>query len=545
MLAQRGWHVTLVESRPDPRLSASSVPGSDASSSRQRSINLALSPRGIQALDSVSRQLAQLVTSKGISMRGRMIHRNTRTDKGKQAADLAVNGGNDGDSPPSSSVASSMVAKIAQDYGFVDEGEVIRSISRHELGIHLLDHLDGLPKQGRGSVETLFDTKLVEMDMRIGDGVNVTLGNRDIGQQQRHFDLVIGADGAYSRVRREMMRGGGTRFNYKQYWAPHAYLELSIPAGPGSTFQLEPNYLHIWPRGELMLIALPNQDKSFTVTLFAHQSTFDTLDAKLKRNGTKANAVVELFRTEFPDALELIGEHNLLADWRHNPKDGLITVECSPYHFSNKALLIGDAAHAMVPFYGQGMNCGFEDVRFLSSLLDTYSASPLPLVPSPLPYSSDSPSLPPASSTASTSIEDRLGLALATYTTLRAPSISAIQSLAHSNYAEMASSVVDPLYLLRLSLDSLITSLARQGWVPRFLTPERGYNQKLGQGGVWDSLYRMTTFKWGLAYEEVLRRRRWQQKVLTIGLGLTVSSVAVGSWFAGKGLWRTAVTKRQ
>ncbi|KAK4050248.1 kynurenine 3-monooxygenase, mitochondrial precursor [Microbotryomycetes sp. JL201] len=528
MLAQRGWQVTLVESRSDPRLSRASAGGSGEGSGRARSINLALSPRGIEAVHSVSAKLAQLVVSKGIAMRGRMIHRNAESSSKARFTKRKHSAASSADDDHARSVA-----KIAQDYGFVDEGEVIRSISRHELGVHLLDHLDGLPKTGRGSVSVLFDTKLVEMDMRIDDGVDVTLGNRDVGQSKRHFDLVIGADGAYSRVRREMMRGGGTRFNYKQYWAPHAYLELSIPAGPGSTFQLDPNYLHIWPRGELMLIALPNQDRSFTVTLFAHQSTFDSLDAKLARNGTTANAVIDLFRQEFPDALELIGEQNLLLDWRHNPKDGLITVECSPYHFSGKALLIGDAAHAMVPFYGQGMNCGFEDVRFLSSLLDTYQASPSPLVPSPLPFSSNSPSLPPVPSPSSSSMTERLALALATYTTLRAPSIKAIQSLAHSNYAEMASSVVDPLYLLRLSLDSLITSLARQGWIPS-PPANKGYNQKLGQGGVWDSLYRMTTFKWGLAYEEVLRRRQWQQKVLTVGLGLTVSTVAALGWFVGK-----------
>lgn len=144
-----------------------------------------------------------------------------------------------------------------------------------------------------------------------------------------------------------------TRFNYKQSYAPHAYLELAVPAGPNSTFSISPNHLHIWPRGEFMLIALPNQvryiymythcldftsdpslppiqDKSFTLTLFAHQSTFDELDSKLRSLSSDAvNPVVELFRTEFPDALELMGEEELLKSWRENPKDGLITVEVS------------------------------------------------------------------------------------------------------------------------------------------------------------------------------------------------------------------------
>ncbi|KAK4049888.1 kynurenine 3-monooxygenase, mitochondrial precursor [Microbotryomycetes sp. JL221] len=517
MLAQRGCQVTLVESRSDPRLVAST--------SRARSINLALSARGIQAINSVNPQLAQLVMANGIAMRGRMIHK-----KPNNTTTISSSSSSSSSNPIKSK---QRVDKLAQDYGFVEEGEVIRSISRTELGIHLLNHVDNTPVL-KQSIETLFDTKLIELDLRLDAGINATLGNRHKGQYTRHFDLVIGADGAYSRVRREMMRGSGTRFNYKQYWAPHAYLELSIPAGPASTFQLEPNYLHIWPRGELMLIALPNQDKTFTVTLFAHQTTFDALDKRLARNGTSTNAVIELFKSEFPDALELIGEHNLLTDWKQNPKDGLITVECAPYHFSNKALLIGDAAHAMVPFYGQGMNCGFEDVRFLSSLLDTYLAIPKPQTPSPLPYSSASPSLPSIPSIESTTLLERLELALSTYTLLRTRSITAIQQLAQSNYTEMASSVIDPLYLIRLSLDSLLTSLARKGWFSLLRDNKIGYDNTLGQGGIWDSLYRMTTFKWGIAYDEVIKRRQWQQKVLTTGLGIGLSSVGVVSWIVGR-----------
>lgn len=210
--------------------------------------------------------------------------------------------------------------------------------------------------------------------------------------------------------------------------------------------------------------------------------------------------------------------------------------QCSPYHYQDKALLIGDAAHAMVPFYGapaphgascsaladpllrttgQGMNCGFEDVRVLSTLLDHFSASPSPLIPSPLPYSSISPPLPSPSST-----DSPLATALAAYTTLRAPSLSAIQHLAAQNYSEMASSVLSPLYLLRLSLDTALSSLFRRLPQPR--------NPVEGMGGRWESLYRMTTFRWGLAYEEVLRRRKWQQGVLEKGVVGSLVGVGVG-----------------
>ena len=162
------------------------------------------------------------------------------------------------------------------------------------------------------------------------------------------------------------------------------------------------------------------------------------------------------------------------------------------------------------------MNCGFEDVRVLSTLLDHFAASPTPLTPTPLPYSSDSPSLPetiPGSS--------NLATALAAYTALRAPSIKAIQKLAADNYAEMASSVLSPLYLLRLSLDGLLSSLFRRLPQPK--------NPVAGMGGTWESLYRMTTFRWGLAYEEVLKRRRWQGRVLEAGVGATVALVGLGS----------------
>lgn len=184
------------------------------------------------------------------------------------------------------------------------------------------------------------------------------------------------------------------------------------------------------------------------------------------------------------------------------------------------------------------MNCGFEDVRVLSTILDHFSASPSPLVPSPLPYSSVTPPLPPAPS-AKSSLGENLSLALTSYTTIRAPSLSAIQQLAQQNYTEMASLVLSPLYLLRLSLDSLLSKV----FALPLLANERdrtGGGVK-DRGGRWESLYRMTTFRCGVAYEEVIKRREWQGKILerligssiaTVGLGLTV-----GAWWRwGRGL---------
>ncbi|GAA6017312.1 hypothetical protein JCM11491_000625 [Sporobolomyces phaffii] len=516
MLASRGWTVTLLESRSDPRL------GSHAE--RARSINLALSPRGIEALRSVSDELVDKVLKEGIEMRGRMVHKNK--NKGKRAADRPQD---------------AEVETMGQDYGIVEQGEVIRSISRTQLGIELLDHVDGLPKSGRGSVTTRFETKLVDMDLRQEGKVKVTLSTKGHADDTKEeFDFVVGGDGAYSKVRRELMRGSLARFDYKQFYAAHSYLELSIPPGPDNTFSIEPNYLHIWPRGEFMLIALANLDKSFTLTLFAHETTFKDLDAQLKQASTAdTNPVIDLFRKEFPDALKLMGEDALMQSWRENPKDGLITVECSPYHYKNKVLLIGDSAHAMVPFYGQGMNCGFEDVRVLSSILDHFSASPSPLVPSPLPYSSVTSELapaPPSTSTSSSALGDRLALALEEYTRIRAPSLLAIQQLAHQNYAEMASSVLSPLYLVRLSLDSLLSKLFSLSVFNDATSSSDGGIRD--RGGKWESLYRMTTFRCGIAYEEVIRRREWQGRVLERLVAGAIA--AVGTGIVGLGWWKLA-----
>ena len=169
MLASRGWTVTLIEYRADPRL------GTHAE--RARSINLALSPRGIEAIRSVR---------EGIEMRGRMVHKTAKRE-------------------------GEPVEKDGQDYGNYDEGECIRSTSRTGLGIQLLDHLDGLPKRGRGSVTTLFETKLVEMDLRKEHGVDVVLQKKGREGEKRHFDFVVGGDGAYSQVRQQMMRGSRLR----------------------------------------------------------------------------------------------------------------------------------------------------------------------------------------------------------------------------------------------------------------------------------------------------------------------------------------------
>lgn len=191
------------------------------------------------------------------------------------------------------------------------------------------------------------------------------------------------------------------------------------------------------------------------------------------------------------------------------------------------------------PPAGQGMNCGFEDVRVLSSMLDHFGASPSSLIPSPLPYSEVTPPLPmPLDSSSKDPVAGKTPLAeaLAAYTTIRAPSLSAIQQLAQRNYTEMASSVLSPLYLLRRGLDSILSSLST---LPPFAIP-RDQDPTKDRGGRWESLYRMVTFRPGLAYEEVIRRSEWQQRVLrravqAIGGAVFVgAAVGVGLQYAGR-----------
>ncbi|EDO45186.1 predicted protein [Nematostella vectensis] len=297
--AKRGYKVDLYESRQDPRkLQFVSL----------RSINLALSVRGISALAAVGCE--RPMVESGIPMHARMIH----TLKG---------------------------SKYAIPYG----------------------------KKGQISA---------------GEVVDVDA------------DLLVGCDGAYSAVRKEIMRR--PRFDYSQEYIPHGYKEICLPPDANGKHIMELNYLHIWPRNTFMMIALPNQDGTFTCTLFAPFDTFD----EIKTN----DDVLNFFNKEFPDFIPLIGEEKLLSDWFTNPVGAMVSVKCKPYHVADKVVILGDAAHAMVPFYGQGMNCGFEDCLVLNEILDKHN--------------------------------DNLGAALEEYSMVRNPDAEAMCDLAMYNYIEVS-----------------------------------------------------------------------------------------------------------
>ena len=315
-LAQRGYRITLVEKRPDLR---------KVEQDAGRSINLALSDRGLRGLRLAG--VEEEAIKQCIPMNGRMIH-----DK----------------------EGNTFLSKYSG-----RTNEHINSISRPGLNMLLLDAAEKMP-----NVTLMFNhgCKLVDLEQ-----ASATFKNYDSGEEIRITgDIIIGADGAGSVVRRSMFENKKNLFSFSQDWLSHGYKELSIPASPNGGYRTEKNALHIWPRGEDMLIALPNLDGSFTVTLFLPYKNDDYCFENLN----SAEKVTEYFKQEFPDALALMP--NLGEVFFENPTGPLGTIKCSPWNCFGKTLLLGDAAHAIVPFYGQGMNASFEDVVVFDQILNKF-----------------------------------------------------------------------------------------------------------------------------------------------------------------------------
>lgn len=306
-LAKRGHKVELYEKRSDLR---------KKNLAAGRSINLALANRGISALNKIN--IFDAIRPILIPMRGRFVHDET-------------------------------VSEPFQPYGH-KSSDVIYSVSRNKLNRILLDIAE------RSGVDIHFDHDITKVDLD-----TKTLKLNACGESKTvSFDRIIGADGAGSILRSTLLEKSSLQNTVEQLG--HSYKELTILPGPDGQFKMEKQALHIWPRGNFMLIALPNLDGSFTLTLFMPQKgpvSFESLDTKAK--------VTEFFEQTFPDTIELIDR--LEESFFENPTSRLATMRCKPWHFEDKALLIGDAAHAIVPFHGQGMNCGFEDCEYLDELL--------------------------------------------------------------------------------------------------------------------------------------------------------------------------------
>ncbi|XP_035685703.1 kynurenine 3-monooxygenase-like [Branchiostoma floridae] len=379
-LSSRGFKVDLYEARADIRT---------MEVVRGRSINLALSCRGREALKKVG--LEDQVVEDGIPMYARMIH--------------DLNG---------------TLRPIP--YGKSDQ--YIMSVDRRKLNETLLTAAEKRP-----DVTLHFQHKLMSCDLEKGRWLIMHFTNRwdrNGGEDvEVRTDLIMGNDGAYSAIRKHMVKR--PRFNYSQEYIPHGYMELTVPPHNGE-FAMAVNYLHIWPRNEYMMIALPNQDKSFTLTLFMPFDMFDQLKT--------GDDVLQFFLEKFPDSVPLIGEESLKETYFRLPPLPLVSVKCSPYHVSDKAVIMGDAAHAMVPFYGQGMNCGFEDCLVFDEILED--------------------------------LNNDLSKALPKFSVYRSPDAHAICDLAMYNYIEMRKSVNSRWFLMRKKVDSFLHAIMPSIFIPLY-----------------------------------------------------------------------------
>ena len=313
-LGRRGYEVDLYERRGDPR-EGNMVGG--------RSINLALSTRGIHALQQIG--LADEVLKQAIPMPGRMIHEKSG-------------------------------ALHFAPYD-VDPNKHINSIGRAALNATVIEAAQRYP-----NVRVHFNHKCTGVDL---DAATAQLLNSSTSQLlSATADSVIGVDGAFSAVRQSMQLAI-PNFQYDESYLAHGYKELTIPPGPNGSWQMEKNALHIWPRKSFMMIALPNPDGSFTCTLF-----WEFEGPRGFANTRTDNDVRLFFHEEFPDAVPLMP--NLLDDFKNNPTGSLVTIRCAPWFYRDKVCLVGDAAHAVVPFYGQGMNAAFEDCVVLDECLQEF-----------------------------------------------------------------------------------------------------------------------------------------------------------------------------
>ncbi|MCK5402330.1 MAG: FAD-dependent monooxygenase, partial [Flavobacteriaceae bacterium] len=404
-LGQRGYNVTAFEKRQDLR---------KVDISAGKSINLAFSNRGIKAMKLVGIQ--DKVEPLCISMNGRMLH-----DK----------------------KGNTMLSNYSG-----REHEYINSISRGGLNALLLDEAEALK-----NVTIHFNKKCTSVNFE------KTTANFYDYETKNEFiedaDIIIGTDGAGSVLRKSYYLGKKFLFSFSQNYLTHGYKELSILPTETGEYKTYKNALHIWPRGDFMLIALPNLDGSFTVTLFLNHD-----EGKYNFNNlTTPEIVTEFFQKEFPDALELMP--NLIEDYFDNPESALGTVKCSPWHYKGNTLLMGDAAHAVVPFYGQGMNASFEDVVVFDEILDQH--------------------------------EGNWETVFKTYEKTRKKDTDAIADLAIDNFFEMRDHVANPIFQKKRKL-------------------EMDFEQHFPNE--YSSKYSLVTFNENIGYNEAMIRGRAQDKAI-------------------------------
>jgi len=411
-LGRRGYDVDLYERRADPR-EANIVGG--------RSINLAISTRGIHALEKLG--IADEALQHAIPMRGRMIH-----DKSGDMHFAPYD---------------------------VDPKKCINSIGRAGLNTTVIEAAQRYP-----NVRVYFNHKCTDVDLETATAhlvdSSVEAGVSPARAIPAHGDAVIGVDGAFSAVRQSMqMQISG--FEYDESYLAHGYKELTIPPGPDGSWLMEKNALHIWPRKSFMMIALPNPDGSFTCTLF-----WEFEGARSFATTKTDDDVRRFFGEEFSDAVPLMP--TLLEDFKSNPTGSLVTVRCSPWYYRDQVCLLGDAAHAVVPFYGQGMNAAFEDCVVLDECLEKFP--------------------------------DNRERAFAEYFSRRKENADALADLAIGNFIEMRDKTASKTFRAKKKLDHVLEAA-----LP----------------GIYLPLYTMVTFT-RIPYAQAARRARFQDRIVYGGL---------------------------
>jgi kynurenine 3-monooxygenase len=397
-LSKRGYRISVFERREDPRRNLID---------EGRSINLALSTRGIKALEEVG--LAEPIRKLAIPMHGRIMH----------------------------DITGSLTF---QPYG--KQGQFINSISRAALNNVLINKAEGY------GVRFFFGYRCSHVGLK---ETSASFQTSDGSSLTQAFDLLSGADGVFSAVRGAMQVTD--RFNYSQHYLEHGYKELHIPADATGNFVMEKNALHIWPRESFMMIALPNPDGTFTCTLFFPfhgKFSFEALQTD--------ESVLRFFNEAFPDATRHMP--HLLEDFSTNPTSSLVTIKCFPWARHN-TFLIGDAAHGIVPFYGQGMNAGFEDCRILNQVLDEHG--------------------------------DDWSQVLHAFQEGRKKDSDAIAELAVDNFVEMRDRVADAEFLLRKKIEARLYELYPEKWIP---------------------LYSMVTFHENIPYSKAYELGKKQERIM-------------------------------
>ncbi len=408
-LRKRKYQVTVFDRRPDIRTIKFSG----------RSINLAMSVRGWKTLDKIG--IGDEVRKLAIPMHKRTMH------------------------VPNEEA-------YHQYYG--KDGEAIYSIPRGVLNKKMITLAENA-----GAVFK-FDEKVWDINL---PEAKIYTGETEKSEWKEYlYDIIFGCDGAFSRVRHKMQRR--SRFDYSQKFLDTGYKELSIPANLDGTHKLDKNSLHIWPRGKFMLIALPNLDGTFTCTLFMPhegENSFEKLTNDIE--------VMQFWKQYFPDTMEIMP--TLLDDFNNNPTSALVTMKCYPWTYWDKVALVGDSAHAIVPFYGQGMNAGFEDISVLDEIINDIG-------------------------------DDNWQNIFEAYQESRKPNADAIAELSYRNFVEMSSKTADPSFLLRKKIEKRFAEKYPDKWLPmysRVTFSHRPYEEalKIGdqQAAIMDEVMKMNNIE--------------------------------------------------